>query len=220
MKHLLIIPLAILMLASFRSANEEYFEGMIVYEHTYETDDPRINVKQLEQFFGTKSEFYYKNGNFLQLFNGSFMISDVYHVKENKSYSKLKGNDTLFVNDCSQPNETITESTTEDVKDTILGKKCKAFYFKSKNLKGEPYRQSKFVFSTEPKINYALFTNFKFASYNVIYPALKALPLSLKSSYAGQPFRIKMTAVSIKKTKLDDKFFALPFHTVMADRKK
>ena len=217
MKNIIFILLAISLIITSFSSKDENFEGVIVYEHKYESSNPKMNLKAIEKAYGTKSEYYYKKGNFRQSFNGEELKMNLYVLNQNKIYMKTV-NDTLYFDLCDKPNEIITSLENDSIKENILGYECKILNLKSNRLNGKNYRNTKYYYNEITKINPALSKNQINGSYNLIYEQTKSLPLKIVNDLGS--LKITMTAVEIKKQKLDDSFFELAKDALLAPLRK
>src|SRR4030095_14010177 len=129
-----------------------------------------------------------------------------------------RNSDTLFYTDCSQPNETIIKSDISLNRDTILNFPCNLFEIQTNNLAGQPYRFAYYYFNETTKVNPDWFKNTKFGSYDKIYPQTKAVPL--KIIIKMEAITITMTALSIKKQKVDDKLFEIAKGVIKAPQQQ
>ena len=217
MKNIILILFAFSFIATSFSLKEENFEGVIVYEHKYESSNPKMNLKAIEKAYGTKSEYYYKNGNFRQSFNGEELKMNLYILNQNKIYMNTV-NDTLYFDLCDKPNEIVISLENDSIKEKILGYECKILYLKSNKLSGKYYRNAKYYYNEKIKINPTLSKNQINGSYNLIYEKTKSLPLKIVNDLGS--LKITMTAIEIRKQKLDNSFFELAKDALLAPLRK
>src|SRR5882757_8081073 len=111
MKHKIIIEVYLLLLLGAcspgtKKVDTNYFEGKIVYKIAAQSKVSNYDVAKLLTIMGDSTAFYFKQGNFKQLYNGTErLLEETYIQKENKSYVKKSNSDSLFWYDCSTPGE-------------------------------------------------------------------------------------------------------------------
>jgi hypothetical protein len=171
----------------------------------------------MEKFAGSQSEFYFKNGNYKQIFNGEYMKMNIRKMKENRVYVKYSVNDTLFWWDGSIKNEAVVSSGIKDTSMKILKYKCKVFEITSNRLSGQPHSNRKYFFSPELSIDPEWYNHCEYGSENLKFSAMKALPLKIVFE-TGDGIMI-MTAIKVTRKKLEDSFFDLPENTITAQEK-
>ena len=184
-----------------------YFEGVIIYEHRYESSNPNIDLADISKRYGTKSEFYFKNGNYKQEFNGTLLKENLFINKDNRVYMQYSTSDTLFFIDCLQPNETIIKSNITYNKDSVLNHAVNVLAIQTNNLYGKPSRIAGYYFDETLKINPDWFKDVKYSSYDKIYAETNSLPLKVINNIGS--ITITMTAVEIKRQKVADSLFQI-----------
>ena len=207
MKNTLLFLIGSLFIITSFTPKEDYFEGIIVYEHKYETNDSNIDVEGFGVKYGTKSKFYFNDGNYKQVFNGTLLKSNLFINKGNKIYGQTSTSDTLFFTDCSQPIETIAASEILKNKDTVIDRSCNVLTVKTNDLSGKFYRNTFYYFNPITKIDPAWFKNVKYGNHEKIYALTNSLPLKIVNHLGD--LTVTMTAVSVKKQKVDDKLFEI-----------
>ncbi len=210
-KIILILIVSSILIVGF-SSKEKYFEGSIVYEHKYESSNPKMNLKPMEKAYGTRSEFFYKNGNFKQIFNGTQLKLNLFLVKENKTFMQ-NSNDTLYYS-YEKANEKVVFLETDTLKDYILGLECKILKLRSNTLDGTFHRNAEYYYNEKTKIDPKLSKNQIYGSINLIYEKTRAIPLKLVTDYGDM--KITMTAIEIKPKKIEDSFFEIAKNALVA----
>ncbi len=195
----------------------EYFEGVITFEDTYTSSNPAVDIAAVNAQYGTTSEFYFKNGNYKQIYNGSVLKSLLFNKKENRSYIQSSATDTLFFVDCSESNEMIASSEIDKNKDTVLGRNCTILRVIANDLLGKPSRISTYYFDESIGINPEWYENVRFSSYDKIYAIMKSLPI--KTIHETEHYTVTSVAVSIKKQAIDSSVFQLPQGVVTMKRR-
>jgi len=195
----------------------EYFEGIITFEDTYTSSNPDVNIAAVNTQYGTKSEFYFKNGNYKQIYNGSVLKSLLFNSKDNRSYVQSSVTDTLFYMDCSESNEIIVSSELSKDKETVLGRSCSVLSVIANDLLGKPSRISTYYFDESMSINPEWYENVRFSSYDKLYAIMKSLPI--KTIHETEHYTVTSVAVSVKKQAIDSSVFQLP-HGVVTMKKR
>ncbi|MEM6380577.1 MAG: hypothetical protein AAF705_20500 [Bacteroidota bacterium] len=185
-----IIPLVFLL--NFQISNSNYFEGFVTYTHEYSIDS-------LSHFYGDSSVYFFKEGNYKQVFNGEKVKLSLYDVDSNKIIS-IVNSDTI-VTDCSKKSEDILGYEVTEDAETVFGKPCDllvlrtnrrtVYYFYNDDLSIDPIRMS----------------GHEYSSLSFIYSKTSALPLKIVNRYAN--FSVTMTAVDVRKTSLEEGIFDL-----------
>lgn len=195
----------------------EYFEGVITFEDTYSSSNPAVDIAAVNAQYGTKSEFYFKNGNYKQIYNGSVLKSLLFNSKENRSYIQSSASDTLFYLDCSESNETIVSSEIDNNKASVLGRNCSVLKIIANDLLGKPSRISTYFFDESISINPDWFENVRYSSYDKLYAITKSLPI--KTIHETENYTVTSVAVSVKKQVIDSSVFQLPRDVVTMKRR-
>jgi hypothetical protein len=191
---------------------KKYFEGKVVYQVFIQPKQPGIDTATLRSLVGHSSVFYFKEGNYKQLYDTWGMKEELYLKAENRSYFKLEGNDTLYWRSMAEAPKKITSSEINRKKGTVLNIICdelvvnypdetRRFYYNSDTLSIDPVWLGKYAFSDKN------FTSEKMRS------------LFLKCELDYPEFTVSITAVSIEPGKLDDAMFRLPPNAVLKEKK-
>lgn len=101
MKNNLLIIFCFLLFASQMVYAQDYFEGKVTYDISYEPIHPNATVEFLEENYGVKEILYYKKGHYkkirLNRLNDTISIL-VYSPKKNTTYgTHISVRDTLMV---------------------------------------------------------------------------------------------------------------------------
>ncbi|MCG8319985.1 MAG: hypothetical protein MI921_10820 [Cytophagales bacterium] len=188
--QILLVTTSFAVEADFGSDSIEYFEGKITYDHSYEPDS-------LAGYLGSESIFYYKAGNYKQVFNGEKVKESTYNRKDNSIYSFI-GEDTVITS-CDQKSEIIKDYDIFEDAAEILGEKCDLLVLRTNS------RLAYYYFSNKYSINPAALENHKYSSLSFVYSKTKSLPLKIINQYSN--FKVTMTAVKIEKKQISEDFF-------------
>lgn len=168
----------------------EYFEGKIIYDHSYEPDS-------LAGYFGSESIFYYRAGNYKQVFNGEKVRESIYNRKDNLIYSFI--NEDTVITSCDQESEIIEDYKIFEDAAEILGEKCDLLMLSTNR------RLAYYYFSDKYSIDPKSLEYHKYSSLSFVYSKTKSLPLKIINQYPN--FRVTMTAVKIEKKHINEDFF-------------
>lgn len=206
MKKIIFITLISFFVFSFSNKKDVYFEGMISYKHTYISLNPSVSNAYYEKVFGTGSEFYFKDGNYVQYFNGKKLKLNIWFWEAGKSYMRYDS-DTLFCMD-TQVGEAdkITKIIIEDSIFNIGGYECKKLATKTTNSQiGD--KSVDFYYSEKIKINPIWFEKVKFDADNIRYKKIKSIPL--KTVIANKDLIVIMEAIEVKNMDVPKSYFTI-----------
>jgi len=99
-KRNIIIFFVFIALNSFGQA-KHYFEGKITYKLEFDARGGNVTVATFQRSLGNGVTLFFKHGNYYHRFDGGIMEYDMYNQTENKLYTKMRNNDTIFWSDCS-----------------------------------------------------------------------------------------------------------------------
>ncbi|MES2837600.1 MAG: hypothetical protein V4667_08755 [Bacteroidota bacterium] len=184
------------------SENKKEFEGLIEYQIGINSNDAKIKKEQ-ESLYGTILKFYYKNGNYSIIYNGSKKVKRVvYSCERNKIFQFDKNNKLIETIDCSEKDEReVIISKTSESNEIICNRKCKNYLEQLED--GEIHS---FYFDPEIFINPEHFKNF-----SLMYGPIK----NMKSQYLGYTYTtlnnytLTYRAINIVETELYDKIFEI-----------
>jgi hypothetical protein len=196
------INLCIVFVLASNVAYAQFFEGKIIYEHTYKSKLPNVTDQQFSAMMGTTQEYLVKGGNYKSLTNGSLLQWQLYRHSDNKLYTKMSNNPAILWKDGAvNPDEVIQVAVNKDVVE-ILGHRCDELILTSNE------GVVKYYFSSKLKVDAALFAGHKAFNWYEFISRSNALPL--KFVIDNPQFVLESIAVAIKPMVLDDKLFELP----------
>ncbi len=192
--------------------SNDYFEGKITYNISYKFNTVSTSKPRMNKVFGEKSELFFKEGNYLEIYDGIFMSKQLYNKQDNKIYIEKSNKDTLYWTDCGQPGEKILRTEINHKKETILGIVCDelvvnydfktiSYYFNSDSLSLDP----------------DWFDPFTLTNKNLISQQMKAVYLKCKIEYAD--LSLSLTATSIVRQPIADQLFSVPEIMVLVEDK-
>jgi hypothetical protein len=180
----------------------QFFEGKIVYEHTYKSKLPNVTDQQFSAMMGTTQEYLAKGGNYKSITNGSLLQWQLYRQSDNKLYTKMANNPAILWKDAAvNADEVIKMQVNKNVIE-ILGHRCDELVLTSKE------GVVKYYFSSQLKVDAKLFDGHKAFNWYEFISRSNALPL--KFVIDNPQFVLESIAVEIKPMALDDKLFELP----------
>ncbi len=179
----------------------ETFEGKVVYENSIKSKTPNVTDQQFLTMYGSKQEYYLKDGDYKSITNSSIIQWQLYINKDNKLYTKMTSSDTVIWNDGGSNPDTVYKVELNPGVTEILGNKCDELVL---NCKSGTW---KFYYSTKYFIEPSLFVNHKFGNWYEYIS--KAKSLVLKSVIENDQFIFENVATEIKRMKLEKSFFEL-----------
>ncbi len=180
--------------------NTNYFEGNIKFKNEYVIKTDKVIPEYLDKIFGKTADLYFKEGNYLEIYDGGFMREQLYRRKDNKSYIKNTASDTLRWYSCEQPGQKIIKYEINPKKEKILGIMCDEYVTVYEN------KTVTFYFNSDTlKLNPEWYKQFTLTNKNINTERMKSLYLKYKLEYAD--FIYTVTATSIAQKKIDNKTF-------------
>lgn len=175
------------------------FSGQIRYAILYESKNPFITVKELEQKYGTEATLYLQNNNYKIVYNGSYTKSLLYIGKESMQLVSFLEYDTLISKNSLKNNADLNRMSFRNSETIILGRKCKELslendcgvirYYYDPKIKCKEFKS---------KCHYLNIFNSYFRYAKAPF---------LKLEYDGPEFKRTMIAVEIQRTTLDENIF-------------
>jgi hypothetical protein len=200
MKKFTLSIIAFIVLGSTLLAQQ--FEGKIIYDTKYKSKSFLVSDAKLNDMMGNLQEYYFKDGNYKSVVNGSMMEWQMYVQKENKLYTKAGGGNTIYWSDASKnPDEVISFEINKNVT-RILGYKCDELILKCKS------GTQKYYFSSDLKVDEKLFEKHLFGNWSEYIKHSKSLPLKVIVE-TGQ-FTLVQLATEVKPQKISSDIFEIP----------
>jgi hypothetical protein len=201
----------ILVLCEFKPDKTLYFEGTVTYKYDVMSKNAQFDSVWLRSLIGHGSTLFFKEGNYMHRYLGGLTRYDLYRKEDNKVYSKLTGNDTLFWTDCSKPGDEVMKFSFTPKKENILGVLCDELiiYYKGRTI-------TEYYNSDSLKINPVWFTNFLRDGQNLIDKKEKAIFLKQKVEYPD--FKITITATAFSREPIDEIIFKLSAGEIVSQK--
>jgi hypothetical protein len=203
-----------LVLCSWENKNPKnnYFEGTVSYKINMIEKNSDADPTSLRNLYGKSSQLFFKEGDFLEKYQGGLITEELYRKQDNKMYFKRNYSNTLFWNDCGKPGDRILKFEFNPKKEKILGIDCDELkiYYNDKII-SDYYNAA--IFSINPDWS----GNFILDGENEIDQKEKAVCLKHKIEYPG--FTILITATSFTKQKINSNIFKIPPGEVLTENK-
>ena len=195
-----------------KTNDQDYFEGKIMYKNEYIIKTNKVDSAYLDKIFGKTADLSFKEGNYLELYDGGFMLEQLYNKHDNKTYVKRNLSDTLYWFDCGTPGQKMLKFEINPKRENILGIECDELvtYYANKTVS--------FYFNSDTlRINPEWYKNFTTSNKNLNTQKMNAVYLKNKIEYAD--FIATVTATSITWQKIDDKLFSVPKNKILIEDK-
>ncbi len=178
------------------------FEGKITYKNVYDSKNPQVTDHQWDVMMGTKQEYYYKNGNYKSVVNGTLIQWQLYLQNKNKIYTKMVNSDTAFATDASIKNDSVLSYTINKRFTAVLGHTCDELVLTCTT------GIQKYYFSEHCKIDALLFQKHLYGNWYEYLKLSNALPLMM--IIQNQQYELTSTAIEIEEKKLNISIFEEP----------
>ncbi len=194
-------PLSLLLLCLTVSLSAQDFQGKITYVNSYYSKKLGINDLQWGAMMGNRSEYFYKEGNYLVKLNGSLTQGQQYVHNLNSIFNTIANSDSLYCIDAIENRDSVLKIVVnKDVVD-VMGYRCDEMIMTTKTGVHKYYYSSRFG------VNPKLFAKHKFGNWAAYTKVAKAFPLKMiieTPQYTFESFAIKTEYYLI-----DSKFFEL-----------
>ncbi len=191
----LITTLCLSLWISFSWAQES-FSGVVHYRIAVIERNPSL-MGSKPPLPGETSKFYYKNGNYLQMFAGGVLDFEYFNTVENKYYLKSVDSDTFQYYDSREDDDQklIKLESHPDTK-RILGKRCTSIALTAQNLSLGYHYRMKFYYADQPRVDASVFKGHKHGFIDQVYGSTGAIPLEI--DFEMGEIIIRMTAIKIE----------------------
>ncbi|MBS3913648.1 MAG: hypothetical protein KG003_04065 [Bacteroidetes bacterium] len=195
-----------------KTNDKEYFEGKIMYKNEFVIKTNKVDSAYLDKAFGKAANLYFKEGNYLELYDGGTMLEQLYLKQDNKTYVRKNQSDTLYWYDCGRPGQKMLKFEINPKKEKILGIDCDELvtYYPNKTVS--------FYFNSDTlRINPEWHRNFTAFNKNLNTQNMKAVYLKYKIEYPD--FIATVTATTISRQQIDNKLFSVPKNKILIEDK-
>lgn len=198
---------SLLTVAATLTMTAQNFEGKITYANTWKSKSFMMNDKKLTSLMGDKQEYIVKDGNYKSTPNGTWIQWTMYINKDNKIYSKLLNNETIYFSDAKESEDVILDIKLNKGVTEILGHKCDELVLTCKS------GVQKYYFSDDVKVDSKQYINHKFGNWYDVMRMSNAWPL--KMIIENDKSSMESVATEIKEMPLDAKLFEIPADAVI-----
>jgi hypothetical protein len=202
--------ITLLACTSRTSTTKNYFEGKLTFKNTYIIKTNKVDSTELDKIFGKTAETLFKEGNFLEKYDGGFMLWQIYNKYDNKNYVNRNQLDTVYWFDCGQKPQKIIRSEINFKKEKILGIECDELitYYDDKIIT--------YYFNPDTlKINPEWYKEHTYSNKDINAKKMKSIYLKYKIEYPDMIFIV--TATSIEWQSINDTLFFLPKNTILIE---
>jgi len=179
------------------------FEGIVIYEVIATPNLPSLSKETIQNHYGNKMTYYYKEGKSKMEYSGKNAPTIFYLGSENKQFTFFEKADTLLETECSIESSKLISSKILPREEKILNINCKILENKTED--GHTYT---YCFDESRYINPKHFEKHTFLNVNVAHQKTKGL--FLKCHFSGVAFDLTQKAIKIIPTSLKDEEFELP----------
>lgn len=194
----------------FSNSNTDEFEGRISFKVNFEIKDSRVSKKDLEKFYGTDKEYFFKSGMYKWVSKNGNLSFELYNydIDSVHTISKRNNNDTLYYNDFTKSFDKLLSIDSVGV-ETICNIKCQVLKFNMTD------RENKIITRTIYfPIDTLLYSKDYYKSQkgmcnDLIHSYGGSIPLKLILDIDGVPFKLIYTATKIHPSKIDESVFQI-----------
>ena len=196
---------------SFSALAQKNFEGSVMYDITFESINPGIEVSALKEVFGTKLKFSHKDGTYMREYldaNNKTIRKIIYLTETNRLYIVIPLNpDTVYYFDAS---EKLFDSynITKGPNDTVLGYVCPSniikYRYYEKIFSDTLGMKLEYFFCRELPINPDYYKNY-YIWYDIIKEQ-KSVAIKFTEE-TEKYFKMTYTATKIEQVKLKKEIF-------------
>ena len=182
--------------------NAQSFEGVIIYEDSYESYEPAFSSTEVTEAMGSRREYYVSGGSYKIVNNGSYMLYQIYDQSTNRLYNKIAPSDTLYWADGDSVRHPVINFRKLEKKENVLGYVCDAIEIETTD------GTTVYYFNSELKMDLELYKTHYLGSYYFYLNQSGALPL--KTVVKNDRFTWTSTAIEVKKKQIDKGVFSIP----------
>jgi hypothetical protein len=198
---------------SKKDNGNNYFEGEIIYKNVYIAKTSQADTAAIITKLGRTSDYFFKEGNHFETYNGSILAYEIYNRKANKLFVDQNQKDTMHWVDCSdEAGGKMLKFELHPKVEKVLGIDCDELvtYYENRTF-------FEYFNSDELKINPDWLSKFKLYDKGWNFQKMGALPLKRRTEY--KTFTHIITAIAIKERSLNDSLFEVPKNKIMVKDK-
>lgn len=203
---IVLIPVLLAALSFCFNSKEKYFEGVIVYKHSYlPKKNENVDTNKMRLLYGDKSTFHFKKGNYYQKFYGEYLQYLICNLNLKCHFVKNRASDSLICYDITTQKFSASNLVFVDSTISILDFKCKKFSMTVENKFNNLSKNNVYFYSDKLKVNPKWFKDDNYGAENKKAIAIKSIPLKIISEY--DKYYLIMEATSVTNTKINDTLF-------------
>lgn len=199
---------ALLFVISIPVLGQPYFEGKLTFRVSIVSKFEAVDTSLIRRLFGNTSVFYFKNGNYLQVFDSDSIGTEMYRRADRKIYTNKNKSDTVFWTDTRFPKSDLHNLKPSQKTDTVLGIPCKelvAYY--SRMMTSYYYNPDSL------KVDPEWFAGFNTLDKYFITRTMGTLFLKCKMDFGA--FEIIITVEKISHQPVPDSYFEIPARAIL-----
>lgn len=204
-------------------SGQEYFEGVLEYKVSYESNSEFIPTETLENEFGTSFTAYVQEDRYAMIFHSSGQfgwMKVIVSLKEGYSYTEFERSDTIVKSKFNKEQEELIEfKRNSDNKKLILNELCESVTINFKPLDPDSFYKElrgTHYFNPKYKLNAKLYENYTDGFWNLFVAESNAI--SIRNETEFFPFFKKVDeATSIVAEDVPDTIFDLDPNKVIRE---
>ncbi|NUY82734.1 hypothetical protein HUK80_17660 [Flavobacterium sp. MAH-1] len=177
----------------------QQFEGIIVFQNSYQSKIKNQSNEHLAQLFGSTHTYQIKNERYKLSSNGELLQWQIYQPQENKLFTKLAVGDKLGIIELDKETEKVKSVQVNRKAVKILDYLCDEFVVQCKSS------VQKYFIDSSLNINPEIFKNSKF-NYQLAF-LLKNQILPIKMVIEDGISICESIAIELKGETIDEKIF-------------
>jgi len=184
-----------------------YFEGQVVYDIEYTSNNDNIPAQKLMEFIGSKMVLTFKKGDYKKEYfspSGLLLQERILNLKKGRNYLRAPNNDTIYWVDITKHDTKTSFSVVKDT--TILDHHCKIISTKS-IVPGENFGdktigvEGLYIYAQDLPVNPEWYSNYLEGNFNEIIEVEKGIAIETTSRSVHWEQRIKLKSVIKRKVK-------------------
>ena len=205
-------------------SGQEYFEGVLEYNVSYESTSEFISVETLESEFGTSFTAYVQEDRYAMIFNGTGQfgwVKVIVSLKEGYAFTEFEKSDTITKTKLNKPQEGLIEfKRNSDNKKLVLNEWCESVTLTYKPSGPNVFYQEHravYYFNPKYKLNAKVYENYTDGYRNLFVAESNAI--SIRNEVEFFPlFKQIDEATSIVAQEVPDAMFDLnPTKTILEE---
>ena len=193
---------------------DQYFEGIIEFDHIIIPKDSTYDVDYDYDGIGTSSTYLFKNGNLMFQNKNGYFKKSIFSSGNNRSFLFTVQSDTVMTLDGRLNDADLIDYKFEDAKEVILDYECKVLTISLKPKGKEfPLSTRRYYFPKSVNIDGSQFKECYGNFYNLVYGESNSVPLRIEYEWPNRI--VRWQAKSITSQEIDSKIFEIEEGTVL-----